>query len=194
MNRSGLPPADAFRQVRDGLFGRRIVCRMWRDDDAGPLYGAIDASREHLRPWMDWVDRHQNVGDTQDYITRCLLDFTRRETITIGIFSRHDNQTVLGGTGFHNIDWTVPALEIGYWSAVAAQGHGFISEAVELLTDFAFSGLSANRVSIHCDPRNERSRRVAERCSYELEGRLRNAARTPAGDLRDTLIFSRVPG
>ena len=167
---------------------------MWRDEDAGPLYGAIDASREHLRPWMDWVERHQNVADTQEYITRCLLDFTRRETITIGIFSRHDNRTVLGGTGFHNIDWTVPAVEIGYWSAVAAQGHGFISEAVELLTDFAFRGLAANRVSIHCDPRNERSRRVAERCGYELEGRLRNAARTPTGTLRDTLIFSRVPG
>jgi RimJ/RimL family protein N-acetyltransferase len=61
------------------------------------------------------------------------------------------------------------------------------------LTDFAFRGLDANRVSIHCDPRNERSRRVAERCGYELEGRLRNAARTPSGTLRDTLIFSRVP-
>lgn len=193
MTRSGLPPSTAFRQLRDGLYGPRVICRIWRDEDAGPLYAAIDASRAHLRPWMDWVDRHQNAGDTQDYITRCLLDFTRREMLTIGIFSRHDNQTVLGGSGFHNIDWIVPAVEIGYWAAVAAQGHGFISEAVDVLTEFAFRTLAANRVSIHCDPRNERSRRVAERCGYQLEGRLRNMARTPAGDLRDTLVFSRIP-
>ena len=194
MNRSGLPPADAFRQLRDGLFGRRVVCRMWRDDDAGPLFAAIDASRLHLRPWMDWVDRHQNVGDTQEYITRALIDFTRREQIPLGIFSRHDNRTVLGASGFHDIDWSVPALEIGYWAAVAAEGHGFISEAVELLTDFAFRNLGANRVAIHCDPHNERSRKVAERCGYQLEGRLRNMARTPAGALRDTLVYSRIPG
>ena len=142
---------------------------------------------------MDWTDRHQNVGDTQEYITRSLLEFTRREQIAIGIFSRHDNRTVLGASGFHNIDWTVPAVEIGYWASVAAQGHGFISEAVELLTDFAFQGLGANRVAIVCDPNNIRSRRVAERTGYELEGRLRNAARTADGALRDSLVYSRTP-
>lgn len=192
MTTTGMPSADAFRELRDGLLGPRIICRIWRDDDAGPLYAAIDASREHLRPWMDWVDRHQSIGDTQEYIARCLLTFTQRESLIIGIFSRQDNAMVLGGTGFHNIDWTVPAVEIGYWSAVAAQRHGFISEAVKLLTEFAFRGLAANRVSIHCDPRNERSRKVAEGCGYQLEGRLRNTARTPAGDLRDSLVFSRI--
>lgn len=193
MTNTGMPAAAAFRELRDGLTGPRVICRIWQDADAGPLYAAIDASRAHLRPWMDWVDRHQDVGDTQEYITRCRLDFTQRESLIVGIFSRHDERTVLGGSGFHNIDWTTPAVEIGYWSAVAAQGHGFISEAVELLTEFAFRGLAANRVSIHCDPRNERSRRVAERCGYQLEGRLRNMARTTSGDLRDTLVFSRIP-
>lgn len=142
---------------------------------------------------MDWVDRHQNVGDTQEYITRTLLEFTRREQLVVGIFDRQDNRTVLGGSGFHDIDWTVPTLEIGYWSAAAAQGHGFITEAVAMLTDFALERLGANRVALMCDPRNERSRRVAERTGYRLEGQLRNASRTSAGDLRDSLVYSRVP-
>ena len=114
--------------------------------------------------------------------------------IALGIFDRADNATVLGATGFHNLDWTVPAVEIGYWVIPEVQGQGYVTEAVSLLTDFAFAEFNANRISIHCDPLNERSKRVAERLGYQLEGRLRNKARTPDGGLRDTLVYSLVPG
>ena len=189
-----VPSGTAFRHLRDGLLGSRVIVRLWRDSDAPALFTAIDDARSHLKPWMEWVDRHQEVADTRDYITRTLLEFTRREALVLGIFDRADNQTVLGSTGYHNIDWTVPAFEIGYWIVPAAEGQGYVSEAVALLTDFALSEFSANRISIHCDPRNERSRRVAERLGYQFEGRLRNRARTSQGTLRDSLVFSFIPG
>ena len=189
-----VPSETAFRHLRDGLLGSRVIVRLCRDADAEALFSAIDDARSHLKPWMDWVDRHQEVADTRDYITRTLLEFTRREALVLGIFDRADNQTVLGSTGYHNIDWTVPAFEVGYWIVPAAEGQGYVSEAVALLTDFALAEFSANRISIHCDPRNERSRRVAERLGYQFEGRLRNRARTPEGALRDSLVFSFVPG
>jgi len=189
-----VPAGTAFRHLRDGLIGPRVIVRLWRDSDAAALFSAIDDARSHLKPWMDWVDRHQDVADTSDYITRSLLEFTRREAFVLGIFDRTDNQTVLGSTGFHNIDWTVPAFEIGYWIIPAAEGQGLVTEAVGLLTDYALSEFSANRISIHCDPNNERSRRVAERLGYQFEGRLRNRAWTPQGTLRDSLVFSFIPG
>jgi ribosomal-protein-serine acetyltransferase len=189
-----VPAGTAFRHPRDGLTGPRVIVRLWRNSDASALFTAIDKARGHIKPWMDWVDRHQDVADTSDYITRTLLEFTSRETLGLGIFDRADNRTVLGSTGFHNIDWTVPAFEIGYWIVPSAEGQGFVTEAVGLLTDFALGEFSANRISIHCDPHNERSRRVAERLGYQFEGRLRNRARTPQGSLRDTLVFSFVPG
>ena len=189
-----LPSALAFSRLRQGLHGSRIIVRLMVDSDAEAVFAAIDGARSHLKPWMSWVDRHQEVADTRDYITRQLVEFTQRVNLTLGIFDRADNRTVLGTTGFHNIDWTVPALEIGYWIIPDAQGQGYVTEAVSLLTDFAFAEFGANRISIHCDPRNERSKRVAERLGYQLEGRLRNMARTPDGSLRDTLVFSLVPG
>lgn len=191
--RTIVPPATAFRKLRDGVVGPRVIVRTWRDSDNDALFQAIDRSRQHLKAWMDWVDRNQSPGDTQEYITRSLLEFTRRENIGLGIFDRSNNATILGGTGYHNIDWTVPAFEIGYWAAVDQVGRGYITEAVEVLTDFAFAQFGANRISIHCDPRNTKSRMVAERAGYQLEGHLRNKARTNAGDLRDTLILARVP-
>jgi RimJ/RimL family protein N-acetyltransferase len=188
------PSAIAFSRLRQGIHGSRIIVRLWADSDAEALFAAIDNARSHLKPWMDWVDRHQEPADTRDSITRWLIEFTRRENIALGICVRADNRTVLGATGFHNIDWTVPAVEVGYWVIPEVQGQGYVTEAVALLTDFAFAEFNANRISIQCDPHNERSKRVAERLGYQLEGRLRNKARTPDGGLRDTLVYSLVPG
>ncbi|MDQ2684163.1 MAG: GNAT family N-acetyltransferase [Chloroflexota bacterium] len=191
--RTIVPPATAFRKLREGITGQRVLIRIWQDTDTHPLFECIDRSRQHLRAWMDWIDRHQTPGDTQEYITRSLLEFTRRDNIGLGIFDKRDNHTILGGTGFHDINWVVPSVEIGYWAAVDKAGNGYITEAVAVLTDFAFREFAAERIAIHCDPRNERSRAVAERCGYVLEGQLRNHQRTGNGGLRDTLIFSRIP-
>ncbi len=184
---------NALRRLQTGLRGDLVVVRMWRPEDARGLFEAIDASREHLGRWMDWVDRHQTIEDAQEYIARAAVSFTEGEQIGLGIFDARDGLTVLGGTGYHEIDWEVPALETGYWISAAAQGHGYVTETVRLLTDFAFAELGANRMAIHCDPGNYRSRRVAERAGYRLEGQLRNKARTPNGGLRDTLVFSMIP-
>jgi RimJ/RimL family protein N-acetyltransferase len=187
-------PFSALQMLREGLSGSKTRVRLWTPGDAEKLFQAIDSSREHLRPWMEWVDRHQSPHDTAEYIARSTIEFTRREQIGLGIFDVADNRTVLGATGFHDIDWTVPALEIGYWIVKSAQGRGYVGEAVKLLTTFALDNLEANRIGIHCDPGNFRSRMVAERAGYKLEGQFRNKARAASGSLRDTLVYSFIPG
>jgi RimJ/RimL family protein N-acetyltransferase len=171
-----------------------VLVRLWVDSDAEALFAAIDRSREHLKRWVDWVDLHHDSSDTQAYIGRALLGFRRRQLIPLGIFDGTDTQTVLGGTGFHDIDWTVPAVEIGYWVVTEAEGRGYATEAVALLTEFALREFRANRIAIYCDPKNVRSRNVAERLGYRFEGRLRNTGRTPQGTLRGSLAFSLLPG
>jgi RimJ/RimL family protein N-acetyltransferase len=100
----------------------------------------------------------------------------------------------LGGSGLHSRGWDVPAFEIGYWVRASAEGHGYVAETVKLLTDFAFTSLGAQRVMIRCDARNTRSAAVAERLGFVREAHLRNDARSADGELRDTLIFSLIPG
>jgi hypothetical protein len=72
-------------------------------------------------------------------------------------------------------------------------GEGLMTEAVTLLSAFALDQLAANCVEISCDVRNERSRAVAERCGFVLEGRLRNAVPDADGNPVDTFVFSCVP-
>lgn len=67
---------------------------------------------------------------------------------------------LVGGSGLHRIDWSVPKFEIGYWCRTRFAGHGYITEAVRGLGAFAFDQLGTRRVEILCDSRNHRSVRV----------------------------------
>ena len=98
----------------------------------------------------------------------------------------------VGGSGLHRIDWTIPKFEIGYWVRTRYEGKGYIHEAVEGITRFAFDVLNARRIEIRVDDRNERSWRVAERAGYTLEGILRNDSRDVAHQLRNTRLYSKI--
>lgn len=86
----------------------------------------------------------------------------------------------------------MPRGEIGYWCTTDKVGNGYITETVVAMTEFAWT-LGLVRVELRCDARNLRSRAVAERAGYTLEGVLRNDCRTPQGALRTTHLFARIP-
>jgi ribosomal-protein-serine acetyltransferase len=60
------------------------------------------------------------------------------------------------------------------------------------ITAFAFKHLHANRVEIRCDAQNIRSSAVAKRCGFLLEGILRHDSVDVNGELRSTMIFSKL--
>ena len=52
-----------------------------------------------------------------------------------------------------------------------------MTRAVSALVDHAFSSLGLNRVEIRAAPENRRSRAIADRLGFQLEGTLRQAQR-----------------
>jgi RimJ/RimL family protein N-acetyltransferase len=72
-------------------------------------------------------------------------------------------------------------------------GQGYITEAVEGITNFAIHELQANRIEIRCDTRNVRSARVAERLGFTKEGILRSDS-CCEWHARDTVVFSKIRG
>jgi RimJ/RimL family protein N-acetyltransferase len=81
-------------------------------------------------------------------------------------------------------------METGYWLRPDAEGHGYVTEAVRLLTGFAFRDLHAERVTIRCDSRNRRSATVPQRTGFIHEATMRNERRDTDGNLSDTALFA----
>ncbi len=175
----------------DELRSERIIVRPWRLEDAEALHEAVQESRERLRPWLPWADTHQNIEETRSFIIHSMAHWLLREDFALSIWHGASG-TLLGGIGMHPRHWEIRWFEIGYWLRTTAEGHGYITEAVQMVTDFLFEQLGAQRVEIRCDPRNTRSAAVAQRLGFLQEAHLRNT-RQVAGVLVDTFVFSMIP-
>lgn len=176
----------------DELSGKRVIVRPYRQGDGPALFEAVEESREHIRPWLPWGDQHQSVEDSQDYVTQCMAKWLLRENLSLGIWEKETGRC-LGGTGLHPHSWEARHFEIGYWLRLSAEGRGYMTEAVRLLTEYAFTDLKTNRLVIRCDERNERSAAVPQRLGYVCEALRRNDMLAPDGSLRNTLVFVLTP-
>lgn len=169
----------------------RLVIRPPQADESQALFDAIQESQDHIAPWLAWSRFHKELADTQKYTMQAMEKWMERSELPMRVFDRADGGFI-GGCGFVATDWNVRAFEIGYWVRSTRHGEGLVSESVNAVTRWAFDTLGAVRVCIRADSTNDRSRAVAERLGFELEGVLRRDSHSPAGELRDTAIYSRL--
>jgi len=189
------PIDPVLLDIPERLDGERTVLQAPRAGLGAELAVAITQSLSHLRPWMPWAQDAPTAESSEAVVRRMQADFIARRDLTYQIYARKQDGSpgrLLGGSGLHRMDWDVRRFEVGYWIRPEAAGQGHVSEAVKLLTAMAFDKLRARRIEIRCDTRNFKSRAVAERCGFELEGILRNEALGVDGHPRDTCVYSRV--
>lgn len=174
----------------------RFVLRPPRPGDGALLNAAVCASIESLRPWMPWAQKAPTLEESELECRRMAARVVRREDLPLFIVEPGPGgaERIVGGTGLHRIDWSVPRFEIGYWRRSGDERRGVIVEAVTRLTRFAFDQLRATRVEIRMAATNAASRRVAERAGYTFEGLLRRDSLGVDGQPRDSLVYSRVRG
>ncbi len=182
-------------EVPERLEGERTVLLMPRAGAGAEMAVVIAQSLSHLKPWMIWAQEAPTAESAELVVRRMHADFIARRDLCFHMVARRADGSpgrLLGGAGLHRIDWAVRKFEIGYWIRPDAAGQGHVGEAVRLLTALAFDRLGARRVEIRCDARNLKSRAVAERGGFELEGTLRNHALGVDGHARDTAVYARI--
>lgn len=179
-------------ELPDRLEGERVVVRPWEEADNPGLWDAIDSSREHLAPWMPWLESNVNPDNSLQYIRRARAQWLLREDLPVAIVERDTGQ-IVGGSGLHRINWTYRLFEIGYWVRADAVGKGYATETVQLLARLAFDELDANRVELAIDTTNVASLRVADRLGFVLEGTLRRRLLAPGGEPADMHVLALLP-
>ncbi|MCW5880523.1 MAG: GNAT family N-acetyltransferase [Anaerolineae bacterium] len=181
-----------LRNIPDSLETARLLIRVPQAGDGPALNAAVCDSLDELRPWMPWAQQPPSLDESEEVARQARVQFLERSNIML-LLTLKGTDTIIGGSGLHRIDWDVPRFEIGYWRRTGYEGQGYVAEAVGGITAFAFDVLGAQRVEIRMDGRNLRSRAVAERAGYYLEGELRQDSRAVDGSLRSTLVFSLLP-
>lgn len=113
-------------------------------------------SSEYDRKWLD--DKMLNT-QKQIYLMICL---------------KEDNKSI-GYLSLTNIDHLNKKATLnGYTISAQYQGHGYATEAMKLMVQYAFDELNMNRIEIAFLDRNEISFHIGKKCGYTQEGLLRN--------------------
>ena len=173
----------------------RVILAAPQAGAGAAMAAAITESIAHLKPWMPWAQEAPSPESAELVMRRMQADFILRRDLVFQIYAKTakgERGELLGGTGLHRIDWDVRRFEIGFWIRASAEGHGYVSEAVQAMASLAFDQLAARRVEVRMDARNVRSRAVAERCGFAVEGVLRRDALDVNGEARDTRVYSRI--
>ncbi|MEJ8547971.1 GNAT family N-acetyltransferase [Brevibacillus borstelensis] len=174
------------------FFTERLLIRMPKPGDGKAVFQAINASMAELKPWMPFAHYEQTEQDVELNIRESYVNFLKREDLRLLVFHKESGEFV-ASSGLHRINWAIPKLEIGYWIDTRFSGKGYMTEAVQGITSFAFEELKARRIEIRCDPRNVKSRAIPEKLGFALEGILHSDSLSADGkELRDTCVFAKV--
>ncbi|MEA2227196.1 MAG: ribosomal-protein-serine acetyltransferase [Solirubrobacteraceae bacterium] len=148
--------------------------RLFDEADAQELFALIDRNRDHLRPWLPWVDATRDAVSTLEFIRATRRQADANDGIQTAIV---EDGAIIGVAGFHRVDWLNRTTSIGYWLSADRAGRGTMTEAVGMLVDVAFGPWDLNRVELQAALGNHRSRAVAERLGFREEGVRRQAER-----------------
>jgi RimJ/RimL family protein N-acetyltransferase len=158
----------------------RLVIRCYDPRDAPLLKAAVDASIDHLRPWMPWARfEPQTIEEKIELLRSFRGKFDLGHDFIYGVFDGEESR-LLGGTGLHTRVGD-GAFEIGYWVRSDAVGRGLATELTAVLTRVGFEVGEAERIDIRIEPTNERSLAIPRKLGYVEEGLMRRRL-PPAAD------------
>lgn len=170
----------------------RLVIRAPKLDDTMDVWCAVSRSAKDLRRFTTWAQQELTIETTEEHVRRSVAEFIGRKSLYFHLFLKETGEFV-GCVGLSAIDWKIRKFTLDYWLDTTFEGHGYMTEAVSGLTDFAFEHLQAERVEFHCDEKNSKGRAVAKRSGFELEGILRKNAPSANGqELRNTCLYARI--
>jgi RimJ/RimL family protein N-acetyltransferase len=165
-----------------------LLLRSWRMEDAPAVEAACREAE--IAYWIPYIPRPYTRRDAEAYLAACVESGDDRYAFAV-VDARTDE--LLG-----SIDMGVNAHEyrghVGYWIARDARGKGVCTRALRTLARWAFDELRLQRLELITDPENVASRRVAEKVGFRREGILRAHLRHPDGRIRDSVMFSLLPG
>ena len=178
-----------LRLQRDRVYLRYPVQRDWRH------WSALRAdSQAFLAPWEPtWAHDALSQGAFRRRLKMYRAEMRQGVTHSFLIFRTAD-EALLGGVTLSNLRRGVAqTATLGYWIGAPHARHGYATEALGAVVEYAFQRLGLHRVEAACLPSNEASRRLLLKCGFQEEGYAREYLRIN-GSWQDHQLFAILRG
>ncbi len=178
-----------LRLQRDRIYLRYPVQRDWYD------WSVLRAdSQTFLAPWEPtWAYDALSRSAFRRRLKLYRTEMRQGVTHSFLIFRAADN-VLLGGMTLSNLRRGVAqSATLGYWIGATHARHGYTTEALWAVLEFAFQRLGLHRVEAACLPGNEASRRLLLKSGFHEEGYAREYLRIN-GSWQDHQLFAILRG
>lgn len=143
--------------------GRLTLLARPRHDDEAAFLARVAASRDLHEPWV------YPPSTPERY--RSYLKAMRRPD-QAGFFVRdRPSGTLAGVANLSHVTWgALQSAYLGYYAFEPLAGHGYMTEGLGLVVDYAFASMGLHRVEANIQPGNARSIALVKRLGFRYEG------------------------
>ena len=150
---------------------QNLFVELIKPSHAALIFGMVDHNRAHLRPWLPFVDRMQDVTFAENFVKGTI---SRNQSGNEYAFIIFFDELPVGRIGLYKIDHLNKCGEIGYWLITTAQSKGIIQKTTKALINYGFDHLGLHRLEIRCATENYKSQAIPEKLGFTREGIIRD--------------------
>jgi [ribosomal protein S5]-alanine N-acetyltransferase len=145
----------------------RLLLRQPTNKDIVAIFEQYARDLE-VTKYLSWQP-HKSIKETENYINRCILVWANNSAFPYVLVQKENARLI----GMIEIRIDKHKADFGYVLAKPEWGKGFMSEAMQVLTDWALRQDKIYRVWAVCDVENIASARVMEKVGMQREGLLK---------------------
>jgi ribosomal-protein-alanine N-acetyltransferase len=153
------------------LTNGEITLRPFRLSDRKQWRRVRALNRDWLGQWEATVPKSSDLAPAMSYTKMVRSQHKEARAGRSFSFAIFKGPNLIGQVNLGGVIYgAMRGAHIGYWIDQHYANRGYMTAAVNMVTDFAFKELELHRIEINIRPENEPSIRVAEKCGYLYEG------------------------
>lgn len=151
----------------------RLILRTLDESHAEKVLEYHLLNQDFLSAWEPVRDdSFYTLESTQEMLKKDLQNLQQGMSYKLWIFKKEDSeQNIIGAISLnHIIRGAFQSCLLGYKLAGTEINQGYMTEALKIAIDFAFTDLKLHRIEANIMPRNLPSLRVVEKLNFYYEG------------------------
>lgn len=174
------------------LVSDRLILRLPQHTDFREWSELRRVNRAFLTPWdPEWAPDHLTRKSFTNRVYWANRAARQETAFPLFIYTRAEG-ALIGALTLDNIRKGPAQMgTLGYWLGQGFTGQGFMSEAVNAVTQYAFDDLGLSRIEAACLPENQASRGVMARTGFKYEGVAQSYLQI-AGRWRTHVLFAKI--
>ena len=166
--------------------------RLLSNEDLEMYFQLIERNRKRLEDgFAGTVSRTLTLESTQLFVAERVSKIIEKTYFPFIVVDNGIN-TIVGFIDVKNIEWNIPKGELGCYVDAEYAGKGLSTRALQMVTDYCFKELGFRKLFLRTQESNTSARRIAEKCGFEIEGKIRQDYKTFSGQIVDLLYYGKL--